>query len=180
MICRSCGQIYFRKNKQKVCLTCYTNGRRAEKMFYTVKQWDKFSWDIQSKLSDQYECILTDHKTIREKLRGFFKRSSPEVRQQRKEKIARGFNKFKKLMDQFSKGMNKIHFEGGNGDASFNKISGGLNKASGVDHNFNVLTGHASNKKKRRSYYGKVYYEYRKKQVHSKGDNEKDYSALTG
>ncbi len=140
MICRSCDGAYYRKNKQKICLKCYTNDERREQQFYTVKKWNKFTWDIQTELSNQYEVILTNHFTFKEKLKRFFSRRSPEVRKRNKEKIARGFAKFKKIMDQFSKGMNQLHFEGGS-DASMNKITGGLNKASGVDHNFDVLTG---------------------------------------
>ncbi len=144
--CRSCGNLYFRKNKQRICLNCYTNGNRRERLLYTVTKWKRFKIEIQEELSVFYEIILIDHYTRKEKIRKFFSRRSPEVRKRNKEKIARGFNKFKKLMDQFSKGMNKIHFEGGS-DASMRKITGGLNKASGVDHNFDVLTGHSKSRK---------------------------------
>ena len=137
--CRSCGNLYFRKNKQKICLKCYTNDKRREVLLYTVKEWKGFDIEIQYELSCLYEIILTDHYTRKEKIRRFFSRRSPEVRKRNKEKIARGFNKFKKLMDQFSKGMNKIHFEGGS-DASMRKITGGLNKASGVDHDYKILS----------------------------------------
>ncbi len=175
MICRSCGHIYFRKNKQGICFNCYTQGRKKERMYYTVKQWNKFTWDIQTELSNQYEIILTNHFTFKEKLKRFFSRRSPEVRKRNKEKIARGFNKFKKLMDQFSKGMSKLHFEGGS-DANMNKLTGGFNKASGVDHNFNVLTGvggHGDSKPYRRKTKSKGSDPY---SALSGGGNDRDFS----
>ncbi len=140
MICRSCNNLYFRKNKQKICLNCYTNGERREQLFYTVKEWKGFSFEVQEELGSIYEIILVNHFTRNEKIKRFFSRRSPEVRKRNKEKIQKGFSKFKKIMDQFSKGMNQIHFEGGS-DANMNKITGALNKASGVNHNFKTLTG---------------------------------------
>ena len=140
MICRSCNNLYFRKNKQKICLNCYTNGERRERLFYTVKEWKGFSFEIQEELGSIYEVILVNHKTWKEKIRSILTRAPPQVRAARKAKLSKGFNKFKKIMDQFSNGMSQLHFEGGS-DASMNKITGGLNKASGVDHNFDVLTG---------------------------------------
>ncbi len=145
-------------------MNCYTQGNRRERLFYTVKEWNKFKIEIQEELSVFYEVILTNHFTFKEKLKRFFSRRSPEVRKRNKEKIARGFAKFKKLMDQFSNGMSKLHFEGGS-DANMNKLTGGFNKASGVDHNFGVLTGH---NKTRRKFRGR------------KGQGSSDpYSALT-
>jgi len=43
-------------------------------------------------------------------------------------------------LDQFSNGMSKLHFEGGS-DANMDKLTGGFNKATGTDHNFDVLFG---------------------------------------
>jgi hypothetical protein len=34
---------------------------------YTVKEWKRFSWDMQEKLCNKYIVILTDHKTKKEK-----------------------------------------------------------------------------------------------------------------
>ena len=40
-----------------------------EKKFYTVKEWNKFkNNDMQEKLCQKYDVILTDYKTKREKV----------------------------------------------------------------------------------------------------------------
>jgi len=178
--CRSCGGLYFRKNTQKICLKCYTNDERREQLFYTVKEWSKLSDDIRIELSGQYEVILTNHFTTKEKLKRFFSRRSPEVRKRNKEKISKGFNKFKKLLDQFSNGMSKLHFAGGS-DANMNKLTGGFNKATGVDHNFAVLTGvsgNADTKPKRKSRYRIQYGPYRYQKRKQKDSDP--YSTLSG
>lgn len=132
-----------RKNTQNICLRCYTQSKRRERLFYTVKEWNKFKENIQMELLKQYEVILKDHKTRGEKFRAIFKRVPPEVRAARKAKIGRGFKKFNKYMDQFSKGMNQMHFEGG---GSVKGITDGLNNASGAKQDFSVLKGEKSRK----------------------------------
>jgi len=98
MICRSCGCIYFKENKQKICRTCYTGGRVKEKVFYTKKVWKKFSWGTQQKLSEQYAVIFKYEKPmkekIKEKLKGTFKRNDPVKRKERRDKL---FKKLKKI-----------------------------------------------------------------------------------
>jgi len=96
MICRSCGKLYFRVNKQKICRDCYTHGRVKEKKFYKVKEWKRFSWEIKEKLSEQYEIILTDHKTTKEKIKGIFKRSDPVKRKERRDKLVKKLKKIAK------------------------------------------------------------------------------------
>ncbi len=145
MICRSCGHIYFRKNKQNVCLNCYTNSKRKEKMFYTVKQWKRFSWDIQTKLSEQYEIFLTDHKTLKEKLKGVFKRSDSDKRKERREKLKRTFKKIVKGVGS-KEGSNKM-----------GKLARGIGSSSGSIRNFDMIIGHKqtvyeSRKRKRKKH----------------------------
>ena len=98
MICRSCGCIYFEKNKQEVCLSCYTGGNRKPKMVYAVKVWKKFSWGTQQKLTEQYAIILKYPKPMKEKmkekLKGTFKRNDPVKRKERRDKL---FKKLKKI-----------------------------------------------------------------------------------
>ncbi len=98
MICRSCGCIYFEKNKQEVCLRCYTGGQRKPKMVYTKKVWDKFSLEVKEKLITQHDIVLTYPKPmkqrIKEKLKGTFKRNDPVKRKERRDKL---FKKLKKI-----------------------------------------------------------------------------------
>ena len=63
-------------------------------LFFTVKQWNRFSWSMQEIMCKKYDVILTDYKT-------------------RKEKIILLLNKinmknFNKGMDMFNKSLNKF------------------------------------------------------------------------
>ena len=65
-----------------------------QNLFFTVKQWNKFSWNMQEVLCKKYNVILTDYQT-------------------RKEKIISLLNKiniknFNKGMDTFNKSLNKF------------------------------------------------------------------------
>ncbi len=97
MICRSCGCIYFKENRQKICRTCYSGGKTKEKVFYTKKIWDKFSWGTQTKLSKQYDIIFKYEKPmklkVKEKLKGVFKRSDKAKRKERREKLFKAVKK---------------------------------------------------------------------------------------
>ncbi len=186
MICRSCGGAYYRKNKQKICLKCYTHDARREQQFYTVKKWKKFTWDIQAKLSEQYELILTDHKTLKEKVLSILKRQSPEKRMARKNKLKNGFNKFNKGVDmvvsgidKFSKATNQMHVNPSAGDRRMDKLTGGLEKASGQDRDFSVLGGGGQTERKFKK---KKYHRYKWARVSAKRKSKDSdpYSALSG
>lgn len=59
-----------------------------------------------------------------------------------KTRLNQGINLVLKALNSFSKGMNSIHFNYDAGDRRFNHLSKSLNRASGVNHDFSVLTGH--------------------------------------
>ena len=133
MICRSCGRAYYRKNTQKICLNCYTNGRRREVIYYTPKEWKKFSYKIQEKLTAYYEIIL---------------RGELSARLERRAKIKRGFKLFNKYLDkglakldEFSKASKKMRFDP-NGKVDL--ITGGLNKKD-----YSVIMGSKTKERKR-------------------------------
>ncbi len=44
-------------------------------------------------------------------------------------------------LDNFSKAMNKIHLDYDAGDRRLDRITRGLNKGSGVNHDYSILTG---------------------------------------
>jgi len=88
MICKNCGQIVFSRSKQGVCKNCTTAGRVKEKKIYDRKVWKKFDIGIQEKLTEQYEIILVG-KTLKEKVKGVFKRSDKDKRKERREKITK-------------------------------------------------------------------------------------------
>lgn len=163
MICRSCGRAYYRKNKQSICLSCYTNGQRRERIYYSPKEWKKFSYKIQEKLTAQYEIIL---------------RGELSARLERRAKIKRGFKLFNKYLDKglgklddFSKATKTMRFDP---SSNVDSITGGLNKASGVNKDFSVIIGKELKERK----YKSVKYKWVK--VKGKGDSFSDpYSALS-
>ena len=153
-------------------------------MFYTVKEWKRFSWNIKEQLSEQYELFLTDHKTRKEKILSILKRQSPEKRKARKDKIKKGFAKFNKGIDtvvsgidKFSKATNQMHVDSRAGDKNMDKITGGLEKASGQDRDFSVLGGGAS--KINRKFKKKRYYYSYEKPRSRKSKSSDPYGALT-
>ena len=117
MICRSCGHIYFRKNKQKICFNCYTQGKRRDKLYFTVKQWKKFTVEIQEKLLPQYDVILTDWKSKREKLK-YVLDTYPQYIDKGLKKMGKGFDMFDTVMAEFDKGL-KGSMGSGKLDSSF-------------------------------------------------------------
>ncbi len=163
MICRSCGGLYFRKNTQSICLMCYTNGERRERIYYTPKVWKKFSYKIQRELLTQYDIIFEGQLSARLERRAKIKRGL---------KLANNYlNKALKQLDNFSKATKKTRF--GSSSGNMDLITGGLNKATGSNKDFSVLTGGGEPKAKRKKV--KVYYEY--KNVETKHSDP--YSALS-
>ena len=65
---------------------------------YTVKEWSKFSWDMQERLCARYVVILTDYKTKGKKLRGIF---SPKS-------INKKVDATVKILDKVSKSLEKL------------------------------------------------------------------------
>ena len=122
-------------------------------MFYTVKEWKKFkNKNTEIELLARYEVILTDYKTRKEKILGFFKRS--EKGKQRRAKIRRIAHKINVGIDtvvnginKFSQASNKSHLNPRAGDKRMDKLTRGLNQSTGTDHDFRKLTGHEKQRK---------------------------------
>ena len=128
MICKSCGDLYFRNNKQKICRKCYTNGSVKEKVFYTKKIWKKFSWGTQNKLSEKYDIVFKYEKPmkekLKEKLKRVVKRNDPEKRKARRKKLSKVFKKIGKAMTD------------GSGNKKMGKLAGALGGVSHRELNF--------------------------------------------
>ena len=103
MICRSCGGLYFRKNKQSICLNCYTNGERREVIYYTPKVWKKFSYKIQVELCAQYDIRFEAHLSARLERRAKIKRGLTQANKY--------LDKGLKYLDDFSKATKKMKFD---------------------------------------------------------------------
>lgn len=69
-----------------------------EKKYLKVKEWRKFSYDIQVNLLKQFDVILTDHRTKRQQLK-YVLDNYPRW-------IDQGIKIFNKGMDKFDQGLN--------------------------------------------------------------------------
>ena len=123
-------------------------GKRRIKLQF--KRWKKYSWNDQERIIRKYNVILLGHRTTKEKLKALFKKSKKG--KERREKIKNGYKKFNRVIDtiisglnKFSNETNKIHLDYDAGDRRMNRITQGLNRASGVDHDYSVLTGKRGN-----------------------------------
>ncbi len=133
MICRSCGGLYFRENTQKICLSCYTNDRKREVIYYTSKVWNKFKIGIQEGLTANYEIILRPKLSARLERRAAIKRGLKHANNY--------LDKGLKLLDDFSKATKKMRFDP-NGKVDL--ITGGLGKKD-----YSVLMGSKTKERKR-------------------------------
>ena len=136
MICRSCGHIYSRKNKQGVCQDCYTGGIKKEKMYRTVKEWAKYHFEVKEKLLEQYDVILTDHMNKRDKFKKLFKRSNKDKRKERREKIKKVIKKIIKGSTSKSGGSKISKLSKSLNDSSTRNMAGLMGKSS---HNYDGL-----------------------------------------
>ncbi len=137
----------YRGKKQKRCYNIVMDYNR----------WMKYSCEDQQKILSKYNVLLKNHKTRKGKLRALFKTSKKE------KNVFKKFNKYismiSKGIDQFSKTMNDFKLESTAGDKQLNRITKGLEKASGVrsknryaalvgnsNMNYDTLIGNSSRK----------------------------------
>ena len=116
-------------------------GKRRIKLQF--KRWMKYSWHDQERIIRKYNVILLGHRTTKEKLMDLFKKSKKE--RNALTKVNQIIDKIISCINKFSNETNKIHLDYSAGDRSFNRITHGLNKASGVDHDYSVLTSKRGN-----------------------------------
>ena len=76
-----------------------------ERKYYTVKEWKKFKnnnyFDMQEMLCKQYEIILTNYKTKREKIFSLLSKINLK-------NIDKGITQFNKVIQNFSESMEKL------------------------------------------------------------------------
>lgn len=70
---------------------------RLGKKYYTVKEWKKFTYPVQSTLQRKYDIILTNHMTKGEKARAILSKFNQK-----------NLNKGIKIIDEFSKDLDKM------------------------------------------------------------------------
>lgn len=65
-----------------------------QKLFFTVKEWNRFAWSMQEIICKKYDVILTDHQTRKEKTISLLNKIN--------------MKNFNKGMDVFNKSLNKF------------------------------------------------------------------------
>ena len=93
-----------------------------QKLFFTTKEWNRFSWSMQEILCKKYEVILTDYRTRKEKTISLLNKINMK-------NFNKGMNLFNKSLNKFSKTVdsltaNKSGFAGFNQGKSIDETLG--------------------------------------------------------
>ena len=83
-----------------------------QNLFFTVKQWNKFSWNMQEVLCKKYDVILTDYKTRKEKIILLLNKINMKNFNKGMDTFNKSLNKFSKTVDSMTASVNKSSFKG--------------------------------------------------------------------
>lgn len=72
-----------------------------QKLFFTAKEWNRFSWSVQEVLCKKYDIILTDYKTRKEKTISLLNKINMK-------NFNKGMNLFNKSLNKFSKTVDSL------------------------------------------------------------------------
>lgn len=78
-----------------------------KKIYYTQKQWNRLDDEIKENITKQYDVILTNHKTRRERLQEIIDVIDITMPRGRK-KLNSGIDRFNGIMDDFSDAMDRL------------------------------------------------------------------------
>ena len=81
-----------------------------QNLFFTLKQWNKFSWSMQEVLCKKYNVILTDYKTTKEKITLLLDKINIKNFNKGMDTFSKSLNKFSKTVDSLS--ASKSSFKG--------------------------------------------------------------------
>ena len=70
-------------------------------LFFTVREWNRFTSSIQENLCQKYNVILTDHQTRKEKITSLLDKINMK-------NFNKGINAFNKSLNQFSKTVDSL------------------------------------------------------------------------
>ena len=109
-----------------------------QNLFFTVKQWNKFSWNMQEVLCKKYNVILTDYQTRKEKIISLLNKINIKNFNKGMDTFNKSLNKFSKTVDSLTASASKSSFTGfdqgknmeGLGKLSKNEILGKSNADS--------------------------------------------------
>ena len=81
-------------------------------LFFTVKEWNRFSWSMQEVLCKKYDVILTDYKTRKEKIILLINKINMKNFNKGMDTFNKSLNKFSKTVDSMTASANKSSFKG--------------------------------------------------------------------
>jgi len=81
-------------------------------LFFTVREWNRFSWSMQEILCKKYDVILTDYKTRKEKIILLLHKINMKNFNKGMDTFNKSLNKFSKTVDSMTASANKSSFKG--------------------------------------------------------------------
>ena len=72
-------------------------------LFFTVKEWTRFTWSIQEVICKKYDVILTDYKTRKEKTMLLLNKINMKNFNKGMDTFNRSLNKFSKTVDSLNR-----------------------------------------------------------------------------
>ena len=81
-------------------------------LFFTVKEWNRFTWNMQEVICKKYDVILTDYKTRKEKIMSLLNKINMKNFNKGMDTFNKSLNKFSKIVDSMTASANKSSFKG--------------------------------------------------------------------
>ena len=93
-------------------------------LFFALKEWNRFSWNMQEVLCKKYDIILTDYKTRKEKIILLINKINMKNFNKGMDTFNKSLNKFSKTVDSLTASASKSSFTGFNQGKNMNEILG--------------------------------------------------------
>ena len=81
-------------------------------LFFSVREWNRFSWSMQEIMCKKYDIILTDYKTRKEKIILMLNKINMKNFNKGMETFNKSLNKFSKTVDSMTASANKSSSKG--------------------------------------------------------------------
>ncbi len=85
-----------------------------QKLFFTVREWNRFAWSMQEVICKKYDVILTDHQTRKEKTISLLNKINIKNFNKGMDTFNKVLNKFSKTVDSLTANASKSSFTGFN------------------------------------------------------------------
>ena len=100
-------------------------------LFFTIKEWNRFSWNMQEVLCKKYDVILTDYKTRKEKIILLLHKINMKNFNKGMDTFNKSLNKFSKTVDSMTASASKSSSKGFDQDKSMDGLGKSKNELWG-------------------------------------------------